>query len=157
MNIQFLFSCIPRTKPSSPPSLPPSLHSTLCSFLFPFSNLRFPPAVSPPAPSVYPNSPPLPQPSPSSSLPPTSTRFILIFFFFFLNVTTSSTLSDLLAGSPHSSVSTVFRLKKNSSYECSCAYIHLDQAEGAPAVCRYRQVSSESQWHTGRLVRESVC
>lgn len=157
MNIQFLFSCIPRTKPSSPPSLPPSLHSTLCSFLFPFSNLRFPPAVSPPAPSVYPNSPP-----PSSALPvflsPSNIHTVYFdFFFFFLNVTTSSTLSDLLAGSPHSSVSTVFRLKKNSSYECSCAYIHLDQAEGAPAVCRYRQVSSESQWHTGRLVRESVC
>lgn len=35
--------------------------------------------------------------------------------------------------------------------------IHLDQAEGVPAGWRYCQISSESERHTGRLGRESVC
>lgn len=35
-------------------------------------------------------------------------------------------------------------------------HIHLDQAEGAEHSHCSCQVSDESEWHTGRLVRESV-
>lgn len=103
-----------------PPSLS-SLHPLL--FPFPFSNLRFPPTVSPPVPS-------------HSSL--SNIHTVYFDFFFLLNVT----VSILVTGSPHSSSSMVFCLKNDYSYDSSCSYTACSEID----ICRYCFYNSVARW-----------
>lgn len=137
-----LLPCIPRTNPPPhPPFTPPSALSFSLSLT----------SVSPPRfPLLRPLSTQT-QPPPPSSLPNIHTvyfdflkchhqRYCLCFTGWF---TTFFCFYGILS-------------EKKTIVMSIHVRVLLDQAEGAPAVCHYCQVSNESEWHTGRLVRESV-